>query len=138
MTLEENKALVSRMTEQFWNTGNMDVVDTFYTSDFMMHDAMGDSDLAKFKQGAEAYFAGFPGLHITTDDLVAEGDQVVKRWTASITHGGEYMGVPATGNQITVKGIEIFRIRDGKICEIWSSMDVLGLLQGIGVIPPLG
>lgn len=138
MSLEKNKGLVDRMTEEFWNTGNMDLVDTYYAPDFVWHDAMGDSDLAKFKQMAEAYFAGFPGLHITTDDLTAEGDQVVKRWTANITHKGEYMGVPATGNQITVKGIEIFRIRGDKICEIWSSMDVLGLLQGIGVIPPLG
>jgi steroid delta-isomerase-like uncharacterized protein len=138
MSLEENKALVRRMTEKFWNTGNMDVVDTYFTRDFVSHGATGDMDLDAFKASAEAYFGGFPDLHITTDDLIAEGDQVVKRWTAHVTHKGEYMGMPATGNEITVTGFEAFRIARGKICESWVSMDALALLQGIGAIPPLG
>jgi steroid delta-isomerase-like uncharacterized protein len=138
MSVQENKALVRRMTEEFWNTGNMDVVEDFFSADLVSHGATGDMDLAQFKQSAEAYFAGFPDLHITTDDLIAEGDQVVKRWTAHVTHTGEYLGVPATGNKITVTGLEVYRIKDGKICENWLSMDAVALLQGIGVIPPLG
>jgi predicted ester cyclase len=70
--------------------------------------------------------------------LVAEGDRVTKVWTANCTHKGELMGIPATGIQITVKGIEVFRIADGKIMELWSSMDNLGMMQQIGIIPRMG
>ncbi len=139
MSLEENKAIVNRSTEELWNKGNIAVIDDLYTTDFILHDpAQGDGDLGYFKQYASGVLAGIPDLHIATDDLIAEGDQVVKRWTARGTHKGEFMGVPATGNKIEVKGIEIFRITGGKIAEIWSVLDSLTLMQQIGVIPPMG
>ena len=138
MSVQENKAFVDRMTAEFWNAGNVAAVDKFFSADYVGHDPSGPMDLEKLKQAAAAYFAGFPDLHITTDDLLAEGDKVVKRWTARCTHTGEYMGIPPTGNKLVVKGIEIFRIAGGKIAEIWSSMDTLGMLQQLGVVPPLG
>ena len=94
------------------------------------------SHIEQLKQSAAAHFAGFPDLHITVDDVIAEGDKVVKRWTARCTHTGEWMGIPATGSKLVVKGIEIFRIADGKIEEVWAEMDVLGMLRQLGVIPP--
>jgi steroid delta-isomerase-like uncharacterized protein len=138
MSTEENKALVKRMTEEFWNTGNMDAIDEFFSADYVGHDPSGTMDMEKLKQSAAAYFAGFPDLHITTDDLLAEGDKVVKRWTAHCTHMGEYLGIPATGNKLVVTGIEIFRIAGGKIEEVWANMDSMGMLQQLGVIPPPG
>ena len=138
MSVEENKEIVNRMTEEFWNTGNVAVVDEFYAPNYVGHDPGGLMDLEQFKQSAAAYFAAFPDLHITTDDLIAEGDKVVKRFTARCTHTGEFMGIPPTGKQITVTGNEIFRIAGGKIVEIWQSMDTLGMMQQLGVIPPLG
>jgi steroid delta-isomerase-like uncharacterized protein len=126
------------MTEEFWNTGDMAKVDEFFVASYVQHGPTGSMDLEQFKQTAAAYFGGFPDLHIATDDLVAEGDQVVKRWTARCTHKGEYMGMPPTGNELVVTGIEIFRIAGGKIVEVWASMDTLGMLQQLGVIPPLG
>jgi len=139
MSLEENKVIVNRSTEGLWNKGNMAVIDELYATDFIIHDPLqGDGDLEYFKQYARGVLTGIPDLHIATDDLIAEGDQVVKRWTARGTHKGNFMGVPATGNRIEVTGIEIFRIAGGKIAEIWSNMDSLGLMQQLGVIPPMG
>lgn len=139
MSLEENKAIVNRSTAVLWNKGNMAVIDELYAIDFIMHDpSQGDGDLEYFKQYARGVLTGIPDLHIATDDLIAEGDQVVKRWTARGTHKGDFMGIPATGNQIEVAGIEIYRIADGKIVEIWGVMDSLGLMQQLGVIPPMG
>ena len=138
MSLAKNKAFVDRMTEEFWNAGNLTVVDEFYAVGFCSHDPNGTMDLEQFKQQAAAYFVAFPDLNIITDDLVAEGDKVVKRWTAHCTHKGELMGIPPTGKQITVTGLEMFRLAGGKIVEIWSIMDSLGMMQQIGVIPPMG
>ena len=139
MALEENKAVVNRSTEELWNKGNMAVIDELYTTDFIMHDpARGDGDLAYFKQYARGVLTGIPDLHIATDDLIAEGDQVMKRFTARGTHKGEFMGVPATGNKIAVKGMEIFRIADGRIAEIWNVLDSLTLMQQLGVVPTMG
>ena len=139
MSLEENKAIVNRSTEGVWNKRNIALIDELYADNFVFHDPVqANGDLEYFKQYANGVYTGIPDLHIATDDLIAEGDQVVKRWTARGTHKGDFMGVPATGNRIEVTGIEIFRIADGKIAEIWANMDSLGLMQQIGVIPPMG
>jgi len=135
---EKNKDFINVYTEDFWNTHNIDAFDIYYASDFVVHFADGDMNREQYKGLCQAYFAAFPDLTITTDDLVAEGEKVTKIWTANCTHKGEFMGIPATGNEVVVKGIEVFHIVDGKIVELWASMDNLGMLQQLGVIPPLG
>jgi predicted ester cyclase len=70
--------------------------------------------------------------------MIAEGDKVVQRWTFRGTHQGEFMGIPATGVQVILSAIEIFRLADGKIAEQWVEADNLGSLQQLGVIPALG
>ena len=77
---------------------------------------------------------GAPGRHVV-EDLIAEGDKVVGRITAYGTHTGELFGVPATGREIRVSGIAIWRISDGKIVEHWHETDGLGLMQQLGVVP---
>jgi steroid delta-isomerase-like uncharacterized protein len=135
---EKNKAFIQAYTEDFWNKHNIAAFEKYYTTDFIMHFANGDQNSEQYKGLCQAYFTAFPDLHITTDDLVAEGDKVTKVWTANSTHNGEFMGIPATGKRIVVKGIEVFRIADGKIVEVWASMDNLGMMQQLGVIPPMG
>ena len=76
-----------------------------------------------------------PDLRITLEDDIAEEDKVVSRWTAQVTHQGELMGIAPTGNQVTIMGITIHRIEDGKIVEEWENWDALGLMQQIGAIP---
>jgi len=137
-TEEKNKDFIQAYNEDFWNKQNIAALEKYYTADFIMHNADVDLNLEQYKGLCQAYFTAFPDLHITTDDLVAEGDKVTKIWTANCTHKGELMGIPATGKQIVVKGIEVFRIADGKIAELWASMDNLGMMQQLGVIPPMG
>ena len=135
-TIEDmNKEFMQVYTEDFWNTHNLAAINKYYSADFIMHSVSGDRNLEQYKQLCQEYFTAFPDLHITSDDLVAEGDKVAKRWTVTSTHKGEFMGIPATGNHIRVTGIEIFRIKDGKIVELWVNMDNLGMMQQLGVIP---
>ena len=135
---EKNKDFIQAYNEDYWNKQNIAAFEKYYTVDFIMHFADGDLNCEQYKGLCHAYFTAFPDLHITTDDLVAEGDKVAKVWTANCTHKGEFMGIPATGKRIVIKGIEVFRIADGKIAEIWASMDNLGMMQQLGVIPPMG
>ncbi len=135
---EKNKDFISAYTKDFWNKQNIAAFEKYYAAGFINHSGGADQDFEQTKGGCQAYFTAFPDLHITTDLLVAEGDKVTKVWTATCTHNGELMGIPATGKRITVKGIEVFRIADGKIAELWASMDNLGMMQQIGVIPPMG
>jgi predicted ester cyclase len=81
------------------------------------------------------YFAGIPDLSAKLEDLVAEGDKVVVRFTAEGTHDGTLLGVPPTGKRMRISGISIYRLAEGKFVEHWEEGDRLGLLQQLGVIP---
>lgn len=137
-TEEKNKNFVKDFTGDFWNKQNISAFEKYFATDFIQHSAGVDQNFEQTKGICQAYFTAFPDLHIKTDLIFAEGDKVAKVWTSTCTHKGEFMGIPATGKQISSKGIEILRIADGKIVEIWSSMDDLGFLQQLGVIPPMG
>jgi len=79
--------------------------------------------------------AAFHGLHVTVDDIMAEGDKVTARFTARGVHKGEFMGLQPTGKAITMTGIEIFRVKEGKIAEIWGEANLMGLMQQLGILP---
>ena len=136
--IEKNKDFIQVYTEDYWNKHNIAAFENYFTADFIVHFADGDLNGEQYKGLCQAYFAAFPDLHITTDELIAEGDKVVKVWTANSTNKGDFMGIPATGKRIVIKGIEMFRISDGKIAELWASMDNLGMMQQLGVIPLMG
>ena len=78
----------------------------------------------------------FPDLHVTIEDLIAEGDKVVARDTVTGTHQGEYMGLPPTGKSVTYNEIFIVRFADGRIAETWGVVDVLSQMRQLGVIQP--
>ena len=115
-----------------------ELVDKLYATDFILHDAAspGVLGLEGVKQNVSRNRAAFPDLHYAIEDMIAEGDKVVTRYTITATHQGELMGIPPTGEQGTVTGITIHRIADGKIMEGWSNWDALGMMQQMGVIPP--
>ena len=136
--MKKNKNFLEVFTEDFWNGQNMAAFEEYFSSDFIYHSAEGDMNAEQYKGLCQAYFEAFPDLHISTDKLIAKKDKVTKIWTAHSTHKGELMGIPATGKAIKIKGIEVFRIVDGKIVELWACMDNLGMLQQLGVIPPMG
>jgi steroid delta-isomerase-like uncharacterized protein len=135
---EENKALVRRWFEDLFNEGNLDVADEIIDPDHLGHDpTLPDLPIGPEgqKQLVNLYRSAFPDARITIEKQVAEGDTVATRWTGRGTHQGELMGVAPTGNQVTLTGIDISRISEGKIVETWTNYDALGMLQQIGAIP---
>jgi predicted ester cyclase len=139
MSLEENKALIRRAVEEIWNKGNHDAIDTFYAVDGIDHGAPPGSPpgFELFKQFHTLVCAAFSDIQLTVEDLIAEGDKVVGRFTASGTQVGEFMGIPSTGKSFTMMEIRISRIVDGKIVEGWGLFDQMGLMQQLGAIPPM-
>ena len=135
---KKNKKLIKALTNDFWNNQNIDAYGDFFSEDLIVHLESEDKNSDEYKAMCQAVMEGFPDMHVSIDNLVAEADQVTKVWTTNSTHKGEFLGIPPTGNKILVKGIEVFRIKDEKIVEMWWVMDNLGLMQQIGVIPPMG
>jgi len=129
---EANKAVRRRYYEEVWNQGNLDVIDEIYPPDRDWH-RYGNAD--GFKQYVAATRAAFPDLHYTIEDMIAEGDLVAVRTTATGTHKGEFMGIPPTGVHATMTGLLISPIIDGKIQTSWVNEDNLGMMQQLGVIP---
>ncbi len=77
-------------------------------------------------------------LRYVVDDVIAEGDKIVVRWTWRCTHKGEFMGIPATGKRATVTGMAIYRVAGDKCVERWVELSLLGLLQQLGAVPKPG
>jgi len=138
MPAEENKALVRRWIEEAFNRGNVNIVSELFATNYVNHDP-GTPGLSQGPEGAKQfvtrYRSAFPDARITIEEMFAEGDKVVTRWTASGTQRGSLPGIPATGKQSTVSGITISRIMGGKIAEDYLNWDTLGMLQQLGVFP---
>lgn len=137
---EKNKALIRMLSDRFWNKRDATVFDEVFAKDFVDHNPPPGSDGSRegFKQVALALQAAFPDGKTTIEDMVAEGDKVVWRWSQLATHKGPIMGVPATGKRVKIEGITIDRISGGKIVERWSRIDSLGFMQQLGMIPTPG
>jgi steroid delta-isomerase-like uncharacterized protein len=88
-----------------------------------------------FKQILGVFRGAFPGFETTIDEMVAEGDRVAVRHIHHATQTGEFAGIPPTGKRVTVTGIEVLRIRDGRVTEFWHMDDFLGLMQQLGAVP---
>ncbi len=139
MSTEENKALSRRLIEEVWNQGNLAVIDELTAPNYVDHDPTGPIQGPEgMKQFVSMYLTAYPDTHFTIEDQIAEGDRVVTRWTARGTHKGPLMGIPPTGKQVTVAGISIDRVVNGKLVEDWSSYDALGMMQQLGVVPAPG
>ncbi len=138
MSTEDNKALVRRWYEDF-NQRNLAIVDELFTPDYVYHNPPTTlHGPEEFKQFLSLYLTAFPDAHFTVEDEIAEGDRVASRATLRGTHQGEFMGIPPTGKPMTVTGIGIDRIVDGKFVEGWLNFDALGMLQQLGVVPSMG
>ncbi len=140
MSTEDNKALAQRWLEEVWNKGDLSLIDELIAPNYVLHDPTrpGLRGRAGIKESIAMFRTAFPDLHFTIEDQVAEREKIVTRYTVQGTHLGPLMGIPATGKQGIITGIDIYRITDGQIEEAWSNWDTLGLLQRMGVIPPLG
>jgi steroid delta-isomerase-like uncharacterized protein len=134
---EENRALMRRYYDEVWQNGNLAALDEFVAEDCVDHMPFPGQPPGRAGQvfAIGEILQAFPGGDYTIEDLVAEGDRVVGRWTMHATHRGAIMGIAPTGKTVTMTGSDIIRWENGKASEVWHIEDVLGMLQQIGVIP---
>jgi steroid delta-isomerase-like uncharacterized protein len=137
MSTESNKAIVRRVNDELISQGKMAVADELFADGFVDHSAF--PGLSPDREGVKMLFTtlrgGFPDLHVTIQDQVAEGDKVVTRKTFHGTHKGELFGIPATGKSVSFGVIDILQICDNHVTDHWTVVDQLGLMQQLGVIP---
>jgi [ribosomal protein S5]-alanine N-acetyltransferase len=136
MDLETNKRLVRRQFEELINNKNLMVIDSDMAVDFIDHEAAPGivPGLEGVRQHINGLHQNCPDLHVTIEDIIAESDRVVVRNTWRGTHTGHLFGIPPTGKCFVLKGIVVWRIRDGRICERWATLDQLGLHQQLGAV----
>ncbi len=132
---EDNKALAQRSWE-IVSQRNPDLLEEVYAADIVWHEPDQDVEgLEEAKQFYSMYLSAFPDFTATVEDVIAEGDKAVTRWTIRGTHQGEIEEFgPATGKQVEIKGITIHRIEDGKIVEEWERYDNLSVMRQLGLV----
>jgi steroid delta-isomerase-like uncharacterized protein len=137
MSTEENKIRVRRLYEEVFNQKNPVAIDDYFAPDVIDHSLPPGvpGEIEGVKLTISLFLAAFPDLHITVEDLIAEGDKVVARWTLHGTHEGASLGMPPTGKQVTMPGISVVRLEGGKSAEQWVIHDQLGMLQQLGLAP---
>jgi steroid delta-isomerase-like uncharacterized protein len=135
---EHNKAIVRRLFAELWNTGNLSMADQIFAPTYEHHDPSTpdfgrgpDSE----KKRASLYRNAFPDMHLTIEDVIAEGETVMTRWSCQGTHKGDLNGIAPTGKRFTITGVTIARVSAGKIVEGFVNWDALGLMQQLGVVP---
>ena len=136
MSVEEQKAVVRRFVEEFWNQGHVAVADELLsTHATIMLPGMEQLSLEDLKTFALTIRRAFPDWFSTVEALVAEEDRVVEYWTGRGTHRGEFQGIAPTGRRVTVPGFVMYRLASGKITEFRGLFDGLALMQQLGAIP---
>lgn len=135
MGIDDNKALVRRFYEEVWDAGNVGVANEVFDDDYVRHDLRPGQAVpggAGQAMIAGDFRAAFPDLRMRVDLVLAEGDLVAARWTTEGTNTGSWGGLPPTGRHAVFSGVNIFRIRDGKVVELWNHRDDLGLMEQLG------
>ncbi|HSO68620.1 MAG TPA: ester cyclase [Arachnia sp.] len=136
MSTEENKALLRRARDEVYGQRRLDSIEEFFLDDIISHEPEGDvRGVEKVKRYLESYLTAFPDTSVTVEDVIAEGDKVVSRYTARGTHKGatEEYG-PPTGRQLVLKGITVYHFKGGKVAEMWDLYDTLAVMQQLGLM----
>jgi steroid delta-isomerase-like uncharacterized protein len=134
-SIEHNKAVALRWSQELWSQGQLAVADEIISPDYVRHDpgdpfpARGPEDVTRIVSMLRAML---PDLHIQVEAMIAEGDIVVSRYTATATDSVGYMGLPPTGKTIRTSAMQMFRFSQGKIVESWAARDDLGTLRQLG------
>jgi steroid delta-isomerase-like uncharacterized protein len=131
----ENKALVRRWFDEVWNTGSVSAIDEMLASNAVVHGLGPDlRGPAEFKPFHVAYRSAFPDVRLQVEEVIAEGDLIAARWSATGTHRGDSLGFASTGRRAQFTGLTMVRIQGGKIVEGWNNFDQLGMFQQLGVV----
>jgi predicted ester cyclase len=132
-----NKELIRTLHHRLWGERDLSILEELIASDAVMH--WGDSDsnaMAAVREDVERYFTAFTDVRTSIDDLVAESDKVVLRWTTTGVQTGPYGKVLPTGREVTMTGVDTYRLNGGRVVEAWSMWDALAVYQQLGLIDP--
>lgn len=134
-----NQEVIRVVCEEIWSKGNTALVDELYAANYVaLNPTPGlPADREGVKMEVASYFQAFPDQAVTVDDIVAQGDKVVARYTVRGTHTGELMGIPPTAKSMEVTGISIMRLENGKVAEEFALFDAMGLFQQLGLVPEM-
>ena len=138
-----NKALIRRLYEEVWNKRKFEVIKELISPSHALQAPNVAGSMAAvgpeaYKRQLVLFLDGYPDLHWSIEDLIAEEDKVVACWTVTGTHKGDFMGIPATNKKVSVDGMTIHHIAKGKIIDSYSNWDALGMMQQLGAVPALG
>jgi steroid delta-isomerase-like uncharacterized protein len=136
MSIEKNKEVARRFYDEVLNEGKIDALDDMVAADYEEHDMLpgqrtgrdGVKDRVNILRGA------FRPV-FTIEDVIAEDDRVMVRWTNAGSHVGEFMGIPPTNKDVAISGIDVYRVQNGKLTEHWHEVDQLSMLQQLGLVP---
>jgi steroid delta-isomerase-like uncharacterized protein len=130
------KNLVRRLFEAF-NTGNISALDDLIATNYIYREpTLGERrGPTGYKDIVHTYRTAFPDANITVNEQFVDGNTVTSRWTATGTHNGPLMGIPPTGRHVSVQGLLITKVQNGKIVEEFECFDTLGMLRQIGAVP---
>jgi steroid delta-isomerase-like uncharacterized protein len=135
MSTEENQRICDALFPLAWNEGDFSLVDKHVSPEVVDH-FDNSKGIDAFKGVIGMFRGAFPDLRLTIEDSLADGDKVVHRWTMTGTNQGELMGIPPSGKQMRWTGITIVRLENEQIVERWANVDILAILQQMGVVPP--
>ena len=135
---EQNKTVVRRLIDELWNKGNLQVADEIIAPTYQHHDPS-SPDFGKGpeseKKRVNHYRTAFHDFRLNIEDLYAEGETVVARWSCRGVHNGDLNGIAPTNKQFAITGVTICRFDHGKIVEGFVNWDALGLMRQLGVVP---
>jgi predicted ester cyclase len=142
MSADQNTAIVQRFVEELWNERNLSVADEIFSPDCVTHQLKSGSPLTTsprdpetLKKHVSEWLVGFPDLHFSTEQIIAQGDRVVSQLLMQGTHTGASLGMRPSNKRISIRMITIHRIVGGMIVEDWVLVESLGFFQQLGVIP---
>jgi predicted ester cyclase len=137
---DHNKSVVRRLLDELWNKGDLSLADQFFATTYTHHDAS-SPDFGKGPESerkrATLYRTAFPDLRMTIEDLFADGENVITRWSCHGTHKGDINDIAPTGKRIHITGVSITRFSHDKMVEGFVNWDALGLMRQLGVVPQL-
>lgn len=137
MSTEANKALVRRWVEAWNSNTNFDVIEDIFAADWIDRNPIpgGEQGVGGAKHFVRVFRNSFSDIHLTIDELLAEGDKVMFRWIADAVHTGEFSGAAPTGKPVQFSGITVHRVANGKFQESVGETDIFGLMVQLGAFP---
>ena len=134
----ERAAFLTTWFDEIWNKGRLNAIEELFAGDGVMHglgEAGGDvAGPAEFRRFVERLRGAFPDIEVKVEQVIDDGELIASRWVATMTHQGDHLGVPASGKRVSVTGMSMARLRDGKMVEGWNNWDTMALMEQIGAL----